>query len=99
MMTDGVNSMPPHDGNDNAHVRESKTTALVFTSGKIVVMDAKCQNDSRPASCNSPCRLVLWVTEQPDVLTGMWIVCLRRIIGANVFVQLSRWIPFSVLHI
>ena len=96
---DGVNSMPPHNGNDNACVRESKTTALVFASGKIVVMDAKSKNDSRLASCNSPCRLVLRVTEQPDVLTGMWIVCLRRTVGADVFVQLSRWIPFSVLRI
>ena len=49
MMTTNVNSMPPHNGNDNAHVREPKTIALIFASSKMVIMDMKSEDDSRPA--------------------------------------------------
>ena len=50
MMTMNVNLMPPHNGNDNTRVREPKTIALIFASSKMVIMDMKSEDDSRPAS-------------------------------------------------
>ena len=55
---DDVNLMSPHSDNDNARVCEPKTTAPIFTSGKMVVMDVKSKDDSRLGLCNSLCRLV-----------------------------------------
>ena len=60
------------------------------------------ENDLRLVSCNSPCRLVLQVTEQPDVLTGMWIVapeedrwgqCIHAVVLLDTILRPAHLIP------